>query len=73
VPKGAQDPQWTRDGRGILFVRHGALWLDPDISAARPHPIARLLPAHFVPGFRKPAFQNWYYGRMNWHDLFAWY
>ncbi|MDQ2745380.1 MAG: hypothetical protein M3Z66_24215 [Chloroflexota bacterium] len=73
VPKGVQDPQWTRDGRGILFVKDGALWLDPHLGAANPTPIARLVPAHFVPNFQKPAYQGWYYGHMNWHDLFAWY
>jgi Tol biopolymer transport system component len=73
VPKGAQDPEWTRDGRGILFVKDGALWLDPNLGVASASPIARLVPVHFVPGLRKPAFQNWYYGHMNWHDLFAWY
>lgn len=73
VPKGAQDPEWTRDGRGILFVKDGALWLDPHLGAANAHPMARLVPTHFVPALKKPAFQDWYYGHMNWHDLFAWY
>jgi dipeptidyl aminopeptidase/acylaminoacyl peptidase len=73
VPAGAQDPEWTRDGRGILFVRDGALWLDPHLGAANPTPIARLVPSHAAPGLHRPAFQGWYYGHMDWHDLFAWY
>jgi len=73
VPDGAQDPQWTRDSRGILFVKDGALWLDPHLGAANAYLVARLVPAHFVPDLRKPAFQDWYYGHMNWRDLFAWY
>lgn len=73
VPSGAQDPQWTRDGRGILFVKDGALWLDPHLGAANAFLVARLVPAHFVPDLRKPAFQDWYYGHLDWHDLFAWY
>lgn len=73
VPKGVQDPTWTRDGRGILFVKDGALWLDSHLGAANPHPIARLISAHAVPTFRNPAYQTWYYGHMDWHNLFAWY
>jgi dipeptidyl aminopeptidase/acylaminoacyl peptidase len=78
VPLGAQDPEWTRDGRGILFVKDGALWLDPHLGAANAHPITRLAPARSVPFIqapvsRKAAFQNWYYGHMDWRDLFAWY
>ncbi|GAC1403483.1 MAG: hypothetical protein NVSMB52_17460 [Chloroflexota bacterium] len=73
VPKGVQDPEWTRDRRGLLFVKDGALWLDPHLGAANPSRIAQLVPAHWVPSFGKPVFQNWYYGHMNWHDLFAWY
>lgn len=73
VPRGVQDPEWTRDGRGILFVKGGALWLDPHLGAANPYPVAQLVPAHFVPDLQKPAFQNWYYGHMDWHSLFAWY
>jgi Tol biopolymer transport system component len=73
VPKGAQGPEWTHDGRGILFVKDGALWLDPHFGAANAHPIARLVSAHPLPGRERPAYQNSYYGHMNWHDLFAWY
>jgi len=73
VPKGVQDPEWTRDGRGLLFVKDGALWLDSHLGAGNPYPVAQLVPAHSVPSFQKPAYQNWYYGHMNWHDLFAWY
>lgn len=73
VPKGVQDPTWTRDGRGILFVKDGALWLDSHLGAANPHPIARLVPVHSVPTFQNPAYQTWYYGHMDWHNLFAWY
>ena len=75
VPKDAQDPDWTRDGQGILFVKHGALWLDTNFGASNAYPIARLVPAHFVPDYLNPnhAYQDWYYGHMDWHDLFAWY
>jgi dipeptidyl aminopeptidase/acylaminoacyl peptidase len=73
VPKGAQDPTWTRDGHGVLFVKDGAIWFDPRLGSSTAHPIARLVPAHFVPSFQKPAFQDWYYGHMDWRDLFAWY
>ena len=74
VPKGVQDPQWTRDGRGILFVKDGALWLVPHLGASNAYRVARLVPAHVVPDrLGHPAFQDWYYGHMNWHDLFAWY
>lgn len=73
VPKGVQSPVWTRIGRGILFVKDGTLWLDPHIGAANAHPIARLIPANAVPNLQNPAYQGWYYGHMNWHDLFAWY
>jgi dipeptidyl aminopeptidase/acylaminoacyl peptidase len=73
VPKGVQDPTWTRDGQGVLFVKDGALWLDSHLGAASPHPIARLVPAHAVPTFQNPAYQTWYYGHMDWHNLLAWY
>jgi TolB protein len=73
VPKGAQDPQWTRDGRGLLFVKGGVLWGDFHAGAANALPIVRLVPANFVPNLQNPAFQSWYYGHMDWHELYAWY
>ena len=73
VPKGAHGPEWTGDGRGILFVKDGELWLDPHLGAANAHPIARLVSPHPLPGREMPAYQSSYYGHMNWHDLFAWY
>jgi hypothetical protein len=75
VPMGVQDPQWTRDGRGILFVKDGALWMVPHLGASNAHPMARLVPARFVPNYlgSNHAYQGWYYGHMDWHDLFAWY
>lgn len=73
VPSGVEDPEWTRDGRGILFVKDGALWIDSHLGAGNAHPIARLAPAGSLPDPESPAYQGWYYGHMNWHDLFAWY
>jgi hypothetical protein len=75
VPKGVQDPTWTRDGRGLLFVKDGSLWIDPHFGTANPHPIVRMVPASLDPGVVGPnhAYQDWYYGHMDWHNLFAWY
>jgi dipeptidyl aminopeptidase/acylaminoacyl peptidase len=73
LPAGVQDPEWTRDGRGILFVKDGALWRDPHLGAANPTFVARLIPAGAAPDLRRPAFRSWYYGHMDWHNLFAWY
>jgi dipeptidyl aminopeptidase/acylaminoacyl peptidase len=73
VPHGVEDPEWTRDGRGILFVKNGALWLDSHLGAANPQPIVRFVPPNSTPDWRNPAFQRWYYGHMDWHDLYAWY
>jgi hypothetical protein len=74
VPRGAQSPQWTRDGRGILFVKDGALWLDPNLAVTNARIIARLVPANAVPDLlTNHAYQTWYYGHMDWHNLYAWY
>ncbi len=75
IPKGVQDPTWTRDGRGLLFVKDGTLWGDVHFGAANPRPIARLVPANLDPGAAgsNHAYQDWYYGHMDWHNLFAWY
>jgi 4-alpha-glucanotransferase len=73
VPTGVQDPEWTRDGRGILFIKNGTLWIDPHLGAANAHPIARLVSAGAVPDYRNPTYQDWYYGHMNWHEQYAWY
>lgn len=72
MPMGAEDPEWTRDGRGLLFMKDGALWLDPHLGAANAHPIARLVSAGAVPNYQS-RYLGWYYGHMDWHDLFAWY
>lgn len=73
VPHGVQDPEWTRDGRGLLFIRNGGLWLDSHFGAGNPHRIAQLVSAGALPNYHNPAFQGWYYGHMDWHALFAWY
>jgi len=72
VPAGVSAPQWTRDGRGLLFVRNGALWLDVHYGASNPRRLAQLIPPNTFPD-QSFAYQLWYYGHMNWHDLFAWY
>jgi hypothetical protein len=73
VPTGVQDPEWTRDGRGILFIKDGSLWIDPHLGAANAHPIARLVSAGAVPDYQNPTYQDWYYGHMDWHEQYAWY
>jgi dipeptidyl aminopeptidase/acylaminoacyl peptidase len=72
VPRGAADPEWTPDGRGLLFERDGSLWLIPHVGASNAHPLV-VLTKHVFPDLHHPAYQRWYYGHMDWHDLFAWH
>jgi dipeptidyl aminopeptidase/acylaminoacyl peptidase len=73
VPKGVEDPQWTRDGRGMLFVKSGALWLVSHLGASNAYRLVQLVPANSLPNPQDPAYEGWYYGHMDWHNLFAWY
>jgi dipeptidyl aminopeptidase/acylaminoacyl peptidase len=72
VPKGVEDPQWTRDGRGMLFVKSGALWLVSHLGASNAYRLVQLVPANSLPNPQDPAYEGWYYGHMDWHNLFAW-
>lgn len=64
IPAGVEDPMWTRDGDGFLFVRDGQLWLDAHPGEGRPQRLARLIPDVGAPD---------HYGHTNWRALFAWY
>jgi hypothetical protein len=69
---GAADPQWTRDSSGLLFERNGSLWLVRHLGAFNSLPLVGLT-SSVSPNLHHPAYQSWYYGHMNWHDLFALY
>lgn len=60
---GVAAPQWSHDGRSILFVRDNALWL----IHANSHRPARRIAGPLFAG-------HWpnYYGYVSWSDQFAW-
>jgi Tol biopolymer transport system component len=62
--RGVSVPQWSPDGRSLLYVARDGLWLLPTITS-RPVEIARPL---FAPG-AWPA----YYGQMAWPAQFGWW
>jgi TolB protein len=69
---GVYDPEWSRDGRGILFVRDNALWFDANVGASSPQKVAQLFPARTRIGFASPCCGLFYYGHVQWDSLFAW-
>jgi Tol biopolymer transport system component len=73
IPGGVADPQWTRDGRGLLFVQDNALWFDVHVGAANPYLVARLFPSGQVPQVGAYWDDLAYYGHVQWEHLFAWW
>jgi hypothetical protein len=55
-----------------MVVAPGGRWKSRE-WVGNAYPIARLVPAGSVPNYQNPAYQGWYYGHMDWHDLFAWH
>ena len=62
--RGASVPQWSADGKSLLYVARDAIWLLPQLGG-QPVRIAGPL---YPPG-RWPA----YYGQVNWISQFAWW
>ncbi len=71
-PAGVSAPRWTRDGRGLLFVKNGALWLDVHYGASNPQPVVQLIPPNTFPD-QSSVSQLWYYGHIDWSELYAYY
>ncbi len=63
IPNGASVPQWSADGRSLLYVSHNSLWILPTLGG-KPVEIASPL---FATG-------NWpeYYAQVPWDAQFAW-
>lgn len=60
---GVYSPQWSADGRHVLYVRDNALWLI-DVRGGPPTRIVGPFP-------QSPA-QLWYYGHISWSDVYIW-
>lgn len=60
---GVAAPQWSRDGRSILYVRDNALWIIRPGGKRPPRRIAGPLFSGHWPN---------YYGHIDWADQFAW-
>jgi dipeptidyl aminopeptidase/acylaminoacyl peptidase len=71
---GIADPQWTRDGRGVLFVRDDAIWFHSRLGVGKSVMLARLFRSAQVPSYTE---RDWvglaYYGHVQWESLFAWW
>lgn len=70
---GVYDPQWSRDGQKLLFVRDNAVWLAAHAGAAKPIKLIQLFPGSAVPAYPGPYWDITYYGHLQWGSLFAWY
>jgi TolB protein len=66
-------PVWSRDGRGMLFVRHNALWFDSHVGAANAVKVAQLFQDQSAANYPGPNWSLYFYGHMDWHMLFDWY
>ena len=64
--KGVQAPQWSRDGRSILFARNNALWYESQVGVTAPVKVAQPFPPRQIPKLI-------YYGHVAWDSVFAWY
>jgi len=60
---GIYDPQWSRDGSHVLYLRDDALWLIPTGGAD---------PTRIVGPFPGPFDLTGYYGYVSWAGVFAW-
>jgi len=60
---GVYQPQWSADGRHLLFLRDNALWLLSTASGA---------PVRIVGPFPQAPDLFGYYGHVAWSSLFAW-
>jgi len=60
---GVYDPQWSRDGARLLYLRDNAVWLTPVDGGA---------PARIVGPFPGPFDLFGYYGYVSWSGVLAW-
>jgi hypothetical protein len=67
--EGAQVPNWSADGRHLLYVRDDGLWL----ASAGGGPPVRIAYPLFQPRSLYSSFTNDYYGEIAWTDQFAWW
>ena len=64
---GVYDPQWSRDGSHLVYVRSDGLYLAADDSA----PAVRIVDGLGPPSVPQGLFG--YYGYVDWSRFFAWY
>jgi hypothetical protein len=60
---GATSPEWSANGKSLLFVSGDALWLLPSLGATPQKVAGPLFPANAWPT---------YYGEVGWQGQFAW-
>jgi hypothetical protein len=73
VGGGIADPQWTRHGRGVLYVRDNAIWYDPHLGAGTSVMLAHLFPSGQLSQFGGYWDDLFYYWHIRWERLFAWW
>jgi TolB protein len=66
-------PEWSRDGRGLIFVSNNAIWYDAHAGAGLPVSVVPLFHGQSAMNYPGPNWSLFYYGHMDWHMLYSWY
>jgi TolB protein len=69
---GVYDPQWSRDGRHVLYLRDNAIWLI-GVSGGPPVKIVDSSPVGSSPALPTALGLFGYYGHVSWSGTLAWF